>query len=181
MAAFYSNYCLIRNIGVHGNTVNFRWGLVTKIPGIFGGPWISKQSLMADCTVGSYFVPNQSRTDWDWTCIANNSENQWAGCDSFLSNTICMKPDCSFSLSFFSKHQRWMTAWGALFFRSFFLFLCGSDNPEAVWKMNKTHFHWERVSSENHRCGIFTLTCLVHIDSAWIKERRLLYKAHRKI
>lgn len=54
----------------------------------------------------------------------------------------------------------------------------GSDILEAVWKMNKTHFHWEWVSSENHRCGVFTLTCFTasrqHKDKkmglSWINQ-----------
>lgn len=67
-----------------------RWYILPKTK-------ISKVNIMAIC-------------GWDWAFIANN-EKQSAACNSFLSNTICMKLDCSFSLSFFSKHQRWIHAW----------------------------------------------------------------------
>lgn len=76
-------------------------------------------------------------------------------------NTICMKPNCIFSLSFFSKHQRWILAW-----RDFLSPLLGSDILEAVWKMNKTHFQWERVSSVKKKKSQMRS---VHLDPLYSK------------
>lgn len=77
-------------------------------------PAISQLNVKAICALAVNIFCSELVywTKRDWACIANNSENHEAACNSLPSNTICMKPDCSFSLSFFSKHQRWMLAWG---------------------------------------------------------------------
>lgn len=71
----------------------------------------------------------------------------------FLNNAICMKPNCSFPLSFFSKHQRWILAW-----RDFLLFM-----DHISWRLFEK---WIRLISIGNELveitdvdgGVFTLT-----------------------
>lgn len=93
----------------------------------------------------------------------------------FLSNAICMKPNCKLSPVFLFKTSKMDL--GLKGFPSFY----GSHILEAVWKMNKTHFHWERVSG-NHRCGLesFHLDLFFFCKSLSKRQKPTVYSTHTK-
>lgn len=122
-----------------------------------GGHQNTKTFFLSKFSQVIFCDSNHNRTDRDWTRMAHNS-GKHVGRLRCLSQRYNMHDARLqlFTVFLFRTSKMNDCLRGFVFsgfLLSFFFFFFWSDNPEAVWKMNKTHFHWEWVCSETQMWG----------------------------